>query len=70
MDIRIKIKFFSQHTDFFLLSVYFPSNHDLNSHLQLIDDFLSQNIDTPDIVSGDFNSSHTLWNSTFDTPRL
>ncbi|OTF71107.1 hypothetical protein BLA29_001346, partial [Euroglyphus maynei] len=62
-------KFFSNQRNFIILSVYLPPNTDISNHLQQIDSFLAQHIDTPVIISGDFNSSHTLWNNNINTHR-
>lgn len=63
------IKIFSPQSVFIILSVYLPSNQDITDHLQKIQTIIDHNIDLPIIISGDFNSSHTLWNSNSNTHR-
>ena len=63
------IKVTSNQQEFLILSVYLPPNCRIDGHLQHIENILSQHNDTPIFISGDSNSSHTLWNSSADSPR-
>ena len=62
-------KFTTSNCEFFLLSIYLPSNTSISNHLKIISKFLDNNSLNATIISGDLNSSHTLWNSKKDTCR-